>query len=157
MVTMLLDPSLRYFGVTIIDDKGVVRGAHCFETTTKMTDVEAVQYISDSILALVRQHKPAGFVIESFVGSKSQRAAVSLAFVQGAVIGILRSAVPSTPVTYISATNVRKKLGLVRTSTKEDVADCVHNLYPSLINFTQKKKKPWKEAMTDSCALAVCV
>lgn len=90
-------------------------------------------------------------VCESFIGSKSARAAKSLGYVQGVVVGMCTAL--GKPCSYATAMSIKKKLTGSKSAEKDEVQEAVLKMFPNLADFMKGKNKEIRWAMSDSCAL----
>jgi Holliday junction resolvasome RuvABC endonuclease subunit len=163
---LYLDPSLRYFGLSVIgwpiNTKRKPRLVYTECVATKRnarglvrdSDLANLDQIAQALEGVFNTYRIHRVVVEAFVGSKSSTAAKALAFVQGLIVGVCVA--HEVPRTYYTAMDVKKKLTGVRVAEKDDVLQGALKMFPELQTFIEGKKKEIQYAMADSCALFVC-
>lgn len=93
---LYIDPSLRYTGVVIVDEKTTLIEYKCIPTekikdktlSKSALDCLKIKLIIDTLYELIIRYKVNKVVFELTAGSKSSRACESLALVKGAIIGL---------------------------------------------------------------------
>lgn len=157
MKVLCLDPSLRAFGWSIIDDSipDILAGG-CITTsntsnTISTSDTKSLKLIAQTLKSVIDKYSPEKIIFEDSAGSKSNRASLALGYVKGLCVAL--SVSHGIEFETFKAKQTKKKITDSSSAKKEEILQEIRKFLPSFDQICANLPKFKVYAVSDSAAV----